>query len=281
MEENDITESFDTQRWLQQRQRPGNWIDVAETDDIPSDIVGWRRTILNIFQIAFVPEIKRRLSKNQLGNDFFLSAAQLIQPQDGENDVRLNEEVRGLAVVRAERTVHKGEPVFLSDLTGFVSFDLPDDELDAGHFTMLWNGSGWILSFDFRAGRAKCSDMLVAARQFLEISKLAASKEYERPSVDNLFSACELVSKAHLILHRNPVTSSKKHRAVKNEINRWRRYGNVNEQFVRLFNRISEERSPARYDPTARVQLSSQSDFCVVEREIDKLMESVASRVDR
>ena len=281
MEDNEVMESLETQRWLQQRQRPGNWIDVAETDEIPSDIVGWRRTILHIFQIAFAPEIRRRLSTNQLGNDFFLSSAQLIQPPDGEDEVRLNEEIRGLALVQAERTVHKGELVLLSDLKGFVSFDLPDDELDAAHFTMLWNGSGWILSFDFRAGRAKCNDMLVAARQFLEISKHAASKEYERPSVDNLFSACELVSKAHLILHRNPATSSKKHRAVKNEINRWRRYGNVNEQFVRLFNRVSEERSPARYDPAARVQLPSQSDFQVVEREIDELMESVAPRVDR
>ena len=99
--------------------------------------------------------------------------------------------------------------------------------------------------------------------------------------MDNLFDACELVSKAHLILHRNPATSLKKHRAVKNEINRWRRYGNINEQFVRLFNRISEERSPAQYDRAARVQLPSQSDFQVVEREIDELMESVASRVDR
>ena len=273
-------ESLETQRWLQ-RQRPGNWIDVAKTNEIPSDIIGWRRTILHMFQIAFAPEIRRRLSKKQLSDDFCLSAAQLIQPHDGENEVRLNEGVRGLALVRAARTVHKGEPVFLSDLKGFVSFDLPDDELDAAHFTMLWNGSEWIFSFDFRAGRAKCFDMLAAARQFLEISKQSASKEYERPSVDNLFSACELVSKAHLILHRNPATSSKKHRAVKNEINRWRRYGNVNEQFVRLFNRISEERSPARYDPAARVQLPSQSDFHIVEREIDELMESVVPRVDR
>jgi len=234
-----------------------------------------------MFQIAFAPEIRRRLSIKELGDDFFLSSAQLIQPPDGEDEVRLNEEIRGLALVRAERTVHKGDPVLLPDLKGFVSFGLSDDELDAAHFTMLWNGSGWILSFDFRSGRAKCGDMLVAARQFLETSKQAASKEYERPSVDNLFSACELVSKAHLVLHRNPATSLKKHRAVKNEINRWRRYGNVNEQFVRLFNRISEERSPARYDPAARVQLPSQSDFQVVAREIDELMESVAPRVDR
>ena len=243
MEDNEVMESLETQRWLPQRQLPGNWIDVAKTDEIPSDIIGWRRTILHLFQIAFAPEIRRRLSKKQLSDDFCLSAAQLIQPHDDENEVRLNEEVRGLALVRAARTVHKGEPVFLSDLKGFVSFDLPDDELDAAHFTMLWNGSEWIFSFDFRAGRAECFDMLAAARQFLDISKQSASKEYERPSVDNLFSAMNNLCGC--------LTG-----------------------FQRSVHQLSTIQ-PLGF------QLPSQSDFHVVEREIDELMESVAPRVDR
>ena len=272
--------SRESQVWLEQRQRSGNWIDIANTDEIPSDIVGPNCTILHMFQIAFGPEIRRRLSATQLGDSFFLSAAQLVQPAEGGSEIRLNGEVHGIALAQANRSVQEGESIFVSDLRGLVSFDLADDELDAAHFTMLWDGEGWIVSFDFRAGRAKWSDTLTAANQFLEAAKCSAAKGHERASVDNLFSACELVSKAHLILHRSRATGSKKHRSMKNAINRWRKYGNVNEEFVRLFNRMSDERSSARYDVAARVQLPSQSDLRIVEREIGHLKRSVARRVD-
>ena len=103
------TETKEGHRWLHQRKRSGNWIDIAESDEIPSDIVGWERSVLHMFQLAFAPEIRKRLSAGELGHDFFLSAAQLIQPEDGGKTVRLNEEVRGIALVRASREVHNGE----------------------------------------------------------------------------------------------------------------------------------------------------------------------------
>ena len=266
--------------WLQQRQKSGNWIDIAESEEIPASILGPERTLLDMFRIAFAPEIRRRLSAAQLGDGFFLTAAQLILPENRGRTVRLNDEVRGLALVRASRTVHTGESVFLSDFRDLVSFDLADDELDAAHFTILWHGEGWAAHFDFRAGRAKSVDMLAAASQFLEAAKAASSKRHERPSVDNLFSACELVSKAHLILHRNPATQSKKHRAVKSAINNWVRFGNVSQDFVMLFNQMSGARAPARYDVGAQVQLPAQSDFKIVEQEIEHLTKSVAHRID-
>ena len=265
---------------MHQRKRSGNWIDIAESDEIPSGIVGWERSVLHMFQLAFAPEIRKRLSAGELGHDFFLSAAQLIQPEDGGKTVRLNEEVRGLALVRASREVHNGEPAFVSDLRGLVSFDLEDDELDAAHFTIFWHGEGWVASFDFRAGRSKSADILAAAAEFLEAARVSAEKENARPSVDNLFSACELVSKAHLILFRNPATRSKKHRAVKSAINQWGRYGNVDQDFVQLFNQMSDARFPARYDVNAHVQMPSKSDFDIVEREIEQLSKSVAHRIE-
>lgn len=272
------TQSLETQHWIQQRQRPGNWFDIIENDEIPPGIVGSQRTILHMFQIAFAPEIRRRISSGQLGDYFFLNAAQLVQPEHGENTVRLNDEIRGLALVRASRTVHKGEQAFLSDLKGLVSFDLAEDELDSGHFTMLWDGEGWFVTFDFRAGRAKCSEMLKNASEFLEVATLSSARGFVGPSVDNLFSACELVSKAHLILHRSPGARSRKHGPIRSAINNWRRFGNVNEEFVNLFNQISAARSPARYNFRSRVQLPSQSDLLIVEREINNLMKQVSHR---
>ena len=265
-------------QWLKERQRPGNWIDVAESDDIPVDIDGWYVTILHMFQIAFAPEIRRRLSDGMLDETFFLTAAQLIQPEVGDQVIRLNNEVRGIAHVRATRPVQKGEQVLVSDMQNFVSFDLDEEELDAGHFTLFWTGNGWIATFDFRAGRAKSAAMLIAAGEFLKVARFASTCGLTRPSVDNLFSACELVSKAHLILHRNTASRAKTHGPVRTAINAWRRYGNVNDAFVNLFNRVSNTRSPARYDTQAEVSMPSQSDFKVVEDEIHQLMKLVSPR---
>ena len=144
MVDDEQTLSLDTHQWLQQRQRSGNWIDVAETDEIPPDVAGPQRTMLHIFQIAFAPEIRRRLSKKEPHDSFFLTAAQLIQPEEGGTVIRLNDEVRGLLLVRANRSVNTGDSVLVSDLNGFESFDLADDELDAAHFTMFWDGDRWI-----------------------------------------------------------------------------------------------------------------------------------------
>ena len=56
MNDHEQTASQETARLLQQRRRPGNWFDIAETDEIPTNIQGQLRTILNFFQMAFAPD---------------------------------------------------------------------------------------------------------------------------------------------------------------------------------------------------------------------------------
>ncbi|MCY4004138.1 MAG: HEPN domain-containing protein [Rhodospirillales bacterium] len=265
--------------WLRERQRPGNWIDVAETDEIPSEIEGWNVTVIHMFQIAFAPEIRRRSVVGMLDDGFFLTAAQMIQPEDGTQIIRLNEEVRGTALIRANRTIQKEDPIFVSDMQNFVGFDLDEEELDAGHFTLFWTGNGWAFTFDFRRGRAKVSAMLVAAKQFLEVSKLALSHGYTRPSVDTLFSACELLSKAHLILRHNSASRAKSHGPIQSAINAWGRLGNINGEFVHLFNRVSNTRYPARYEVKAEIAMPTSSDLKLVEDEIEQLTQFVTHRV--
>ena len=262
-------------RWLTDRQRPGNWIDIAQEDEIPNDIVGWNRTIVHLFQVVFAPEIKRRFASGQIDEHFFLLAAQLLQRED-DKQVRLNEEVRGIGLIKVQRPVEKNEPIFASDLSGFEGFDVEEAELDAGHFTMFWHGRGWVGSFDFRIGRAKAAETLKAASQFLDAAKYSTSKGHPRPSVDNLFSACEHVSKVHLFLHRSPAAKAKTHRSTRSAINRWGQLGNVNEDFLSVFNRMSALRPPARYDVAAQVELPTTADFEIVEREIECLSKGIS-----
>ena len=67
---------------------------------------------------------------------------------------------------------------------------------------------------------------------------------------------------------------------MKSAINQWGRHGNVNQDFVQLFNQMSDARSPARYDVGAQVRMPSKSDFDIVEREIEQLSKSVAHRIE-
>lgn len=266
-----------TLEWLSDRRRPGNWVAVAPADEIPGDIQGWYRTILNMFQVAISPEIERRLAAGTLDEKFELYSAQLIQPPDGSQVIRLNDEIRGLPLIKLTRSIEKGDPIFITDLKGLVSFDVEEDELDCGHFTMLWHGSGWIASFDFRAGRAKSSQMIESAKQFLASAQFSASRSHAGPSVDNLFSACELLSKAHLTLHHSRAAKSKTHAAVGSALNAWGKMGNINADFVTIFNRMSNLRSEARYG-AAQVEVPSSTDFEIVERELSLLEKAIAHK---
>src|ERR1043165_4187837 len=228
--------SPETSKWLEDRRRPGNWLYIGPTDEIPGDISGWDITILHIFQIAFAPEIRERFKSKKLGNDFMLMAAQLIQPPDGPQIIRLNDEVRGLPLIRLSRPIEKGDPVLVSDMKDLVSFDVDESELDCGHFTMFWHGSGWTINFDLRSGRAKSAQMIESAKQFFAAARYSFEKGHAGPCIDNLFSACELLSKAHLILHRSQAAKAKTHRTVSSAVNAWGRLGNIDNQFLKLFN---------------------------------------------
>ena len=164
--------------WLDQRRKRGNWFDIAEADEIPADIEGMERTILQMFQIAFAPEIRRRISDGRLKEDFVLYAAQLLLREEGTKRLlRLNGEVRGIGLLRASGPIQKGSPVLMSDVRELVGFDLEEHELDAGHFTAFWMEEGQFISFDFRVGRAKCAEMLTAASEFLEASRMSAERD--------------------------------------------------------------------------------------------------------
>lgn len=270
--------STETAQWLEERRKPGNWFAIKPEDEIPSDVSGWDRTILHMFQIAFAPEILRRLENGTLDDHFVLLAAQMIQPVEGGQVIRLNGEVRGVPLVRLNRPVEKGEAVLVSDMRDLISFDVEESELDSGHFTMFWHGSGWTIYFDFRSGRAKSAQMIESAKQFLAAAQYAAGQGHAGPCVDNLFSACELLSRAHLILHHSQAAKAKSHKAISSALNMWGRLGNIDGEFLKLFNRMSNERSAARYDAATQIVLPSAGDFEVIVHELEQLERAVAHR---
>lgn len=205
------------------------------------------RLLSQAFELWFNPELERRAAAGELPQNFTLYAAQALFPPDEPLRVRLNGEVTGTMLAVAQRAVEKGEQVTLADLAGVERYDLDDEDLDCGHVTIIRRGEGWLIDFNALAGRAKAADMLRLAGQYQAAAAACVEQGLEGPAVDNLFSACELASKAELILHRNSAAKAKSHDPVKSAINAWARLGNIDTAFVEIFNLMGQRRADARY----------------------------------
>lgn len=265
--------------WVKSRRRKGNWIDIASDDEIPADVSGHSRTLLCMFQLFFVPEIRKRISKKEIDNDFFLHLAQLIQHPDGSQHIRLNDEVRGKAVINTEKYFHEGQPIYNEDIQSLERFEPIDEEIDCGHFTVIWTGKAFVLAFDFRSGKGKAITLLNLAKQFHWTSSKSFEHGYIGPAIDNLFSACELAAKARLILFRNPAATGKSHGTLQSAINLWGKMGNIDTEFLNILNRMGNARASARYNPDESILTLSADDIAVVKAEIEGLLSGVSPKI--
>lgn len=261
--------------WVRDRYRPQNWFDISTTEPLPSGLAMQARTLLNMFQMVFSPEIRRRLETGQISEDFFLTQAQLLQPVEGGRLIRLNQEVNGVLFIRTDRPVQKGEEVLLKDLEGFETFDLIDEELDCGHYSVFWTGKGWLQPFDFRSGRQKSAEFIERSRQFSSTAGIALSLGHSAAALDNLQTACELLAKARLILMNRDVLAWKSHGPVMSAVNREGRMGNIDDDFVRLFNRLTRDRNKARYKEGNTFVGPSEDEVALVVEFSDQLEASV------
>lgn len=279
-----MPESLDTDlsdegaQWIRDHVAKGNWVDIKPEEQIPNTITGFYRTIVHMFQISWGPEIRKRRLAGELPDDWTLYSAQMFQPYTGGVEVRLNDEVKGIAFARADRPVEKGEKVTLSDLAEIVSFDLLKEDLDAGHCTIWWSVTGWRLFFDFRPGRGKATDHAERALHYADAAMWAHEKGYVAPAIDNLHSAFELASKARLLLDRHRVEEWKSHGKVQSEINRLKKMGNIEAAFVDSFNKLSNIRSTAKYAPSETISMPSIDDIELVKSFASELLESASQR---
>lgn len=228
--------------------------------------------VSSCFNSFFVPEIERRKSQGLLPEPFSLYAAQAIFPESGANTIRLNQEVRGNAITRVQRDVMQEEQLFVSDLDGLQSFDLLDEELNCGHITIFRSGPGWWMTFNALVGRKKAANFVASAQAFLDAARYSQSRSNVGPCIDNLFSCCELLAKAELIMHRSEALKSKKHQGISNAINKWAKLGNVSPRFVSVLNRMSDLRHRARYDCSAQTDhMPTDADFAAVHDYAERL----------
>jgi hypothetical protein len=107
------------------------------------ELEGWNLTLGQMWQTFFRPELNQLFDEESLPEDFDVWIAQALYPPNGKPIAKFNGEVRGVAKINASRPIQSGEAVTLADLDGIEKFDLPDDLLDHGHFTLINTPLGW------------------------------------------------------------------------------------------------------------------------------------------
>jgi hypothetical protein len=144
---------------------------------------GWDRTFAQMWELYFRPEIERRQANGFLPENFSLHGTSPFS-------------ARRRKPHRAAPRIQKGEPIRFTDLQYIERFELPDELLDNGYFTVIDVGEGWRMFFNFLSGRAKARDMLELADQFLEaaLSSRSSGQSLQRVRV-NLQGRTNPVSK--------------------------------------------------------------------------------------
>lgn len=219
----------------------------APADPGDMDAETTQTALSECMRLWFNPEYERRVAAGQMAPGTQIVAAQAVFGK-GQTIIRFNDEVRGQGFARARRTVQEGEQVRHEDLAGIENWELAPDEIDYGHMSIFNTGEGWRCFFNFLQGRARADALAVRAENFLKTAKYAHENGWYDVAVDTLFSACELLAKANLIVHMLQGAESKSHNSVGSAINQWRKLGNVEAKFVQLFNDLGNLRYLARYE---------------------------------
>ena len=196
------------------------------------------------------PEIERRREAGRLPEGFELHAAQVIFEMELDApEIRLNEEVKAVLKIRANRPFEAGEPVRWADVTELVELQLTEQDPNAGHLTILRRPDGWWITFDFRYNATRIAETVQAAKEFFASARSAWDRGHSRAFIDALFSATELLAKGVLLeVPDERLLTSRTHAFVSARYNLWGgKLGNVPRPFVDLLNNLERMRGPARY----------------------------------
>lgn len=224
----------------------------AEREKLQADAN--QRTIDDVFRLYISPEVERRQAAGLVPKPYNLQSAQVVLNVGKPAEVRLNDEVKAIAVCEvtdeARATMVRGKPVMWDEIKAIADVRLTDADPNAAHITLLVApGRGFGLFFDFRYNAARVAETINAAEQFFAAASFSASQGHGRAFAENLFAASELTAKALLLtLPFEDILTSKKHTAVASKLNQFSRQPqNVDRAFVDLYNDLGRMRSDARY----------------------------------
>lgn len=197
-----------------------------------------------------VAEVERRQETGEWTDDTGLYRFQVLMPPDGENEVRLNEQVRGTIQAVATRAIEKGEEVVVEDFSGVKGYEPLPEDAGVPHVTAFLHRDGWSLAFEFSYRHPRRFEHLELATGFAATARDALAADRLNVALDNAFSAVELLAKAELLSCHPTIEAAlaaSSHGAVATPYSLWARLDNTDPRFVRLLYRLQELRPAGRY----------------------------------
>lgn len=210
---------------------------------------GGQLLLEQIMELWVRPEVERRQEAGEIETPFQLVAAQVVMEVGVSPTVRLNDEVRAVARVRAARPIERGESVTHDDFTDIEEIQLTDDDPNAAHVTLLLHQGQWIIAFDFRYNAERVAAQLEASSEFLKGAHSEFAEGRMRNSAVLLFQAVELLALARLLVHPDEnVLTTRSHKHIVTKIHRLGKHeGNIDPKFPPLLSSLTEVRDLARY----------------------------------
>jgi hypothetical protein len=221
----------------------------AEPFELPPEAQG--RFIEQVMSTWINPEVQARLNRGDQRIAEGLYFAQVVFEVGKTNEVRLNDEVQGSLLVEhvdPGRAFTIGEPIYLSDIRRIERVTLPDEDANAAHITIAFLQDGICICFDATYNRARVSDYLAAAEEFIASAQHALDNGLLRPFAENAFHAAESLAKAELLpLPDETLLKAKTHRTVSGRLHRWGALGNIDPDAPHLLSELDNLRGQETY----------------------------------
>ncbi len=208
-----------------------------------------QKVFQQVMDIFVSPEIEKRRKEESIKDGTIISKMQIVFSLDkGENEIRLNDEVKAIVRGRATRDIQKGEAVYEKDIDSIENVELTDEDVNCGHITLILFKGYWIISFDFRYNKERVKAHIEASKEFYETAVCSLDNNRLRAFYENAFASAELSAKSVLLtLPDKKILEGKNHKDRLKKFNEWAELGNVKMEFSTTLSGLSALRDSARY----------------------------------
>jgi uncharacterized protein (UPF0332 family) len=206
------------------------------------------RLLNQMAEIYVNPEIRRRQEAGTLPEGFSLQRFQVIMNLGQQPIVRLNEEIKGVVQFKVREPVKQGDLIYEKDLDDPREVVLTESDGDAGHVTAFVHKGNWHITFNFHYNTQKRKIILQKAEEFLAAAKTSLDSGHYASFHENLFAAMEYLVMATLTsMPDEKLFNVATHGTWKSKINEWNRLGNIDSNYVELYNQLFDSRKKVRY----------------------------------
>jgi uncharacterized protein (UPF0332 family) len=211
-----------------------------------------------------IPEIKKRQEVNEIPTPFVLSKAQVLfyAESDKKTIIRLNDEVKAILRAKLKNPATYGDIILLDkEIEEIDSINLPENEKDAAHITLISLKNVYYLYFDFVYNKTLVMEHIKRGEEFIISAEKCLIDDKPNACVELLWSGVEILAKAFLLTMPDPnIKTTKKHTYIKQHFNCIGQKGLS--EYTALLNDMYKLRNIARYmTPNTSINLEKLNKY--------------------